>query len=139
MHTYQGEVEAHPTPEDVQFLDDRLYEYNAAQTGVDEGQWLAIFVRDDQQRLCAGIKGWTWCGSCISAPSGSMSACGDREWGPNSSRQQSRKPAPVVAIKSSSTPIVFRHQASIRNMGMKCLRSLKTIPAIIGTIICGNA
>src|SRR5262249_36096623 len=24
---------------------------------------LAIFVRDDQQRLCAGIKGWTWCGS----------------------------------------------------------------------------
>jgi GNAT superfamily N-acetyltransferase len=64
MHTYQGEVEAHPTPEDVQFLDDRLYEYNAAQTGVDDGQWLAIFIRDDQQRLCAGIKGWTWCGSC---------------------------------------------------------------------------
>ena len=24
MHTYQGEVEAHPTSEDVQFLDDRL-------------------------------------------------------------------------------------------------------------------
>ena len=57
-------VESHPRQEDVQFLDDRLYEYNAAQTGVDDGQWLAIFVRDDQQRLCAGIKGWTWCGSC---------------------------------------------------------------------------
>jgi hypothetical protein len=37
MHTYQVEVEAHPTPEDVQFLDDRLYEYNATQTGVDSG------------------------------------------------------------------------------------------------------
>ena len=57
-------VESHPTPEDVKFLDDRLYEYNAAQTGVDDGQWLAIFVRDDQQRICAGIKGWAWCGSC---------------------------------------------------------------------------
>ena len=57
-------VESHPTPEDVTFLDDRLYEYNAAQTGVDDGQWLAIFVRDDQQRIYAGIKGWTWCGSC---------------------------------------------------------------------------
>jgi hypothetical protein len=27
MHPYQVEVEAHPTPEDVQCLDDRLYEY----------------------------------------------------------------------------------------------------------------
>src|SRR5215831_16255961 len=57
-------IESHPTPEDTTFLDDRLYEYNAAQTGVDNGQWLAIFVRDDQQRICAGIKRWTWCGSC---------------------------------------------------------------------------
>jgi len=50
-------VESHPKHEDVQFLDDRLYEYNAAQTGVNDGQWLAIFVRDDQQRICARIKG----------------------------------------------------------------------------------
>src|SRR5262249_35759641 len=47
-------VKSHPRQEDVQFLADRLYEYNAAQTGVDDGQWLAIFVRDDQQRICAG-------------------------------------------------------------------------------------
>jgi hypothetical protein len=43
-------VESHPKQEDVQCLDDHLYEYNASQTGVDDGQWLAIFVRDDQQR-----------------------------------------------------------------------------------------
>jgi hypothetical protein len=41
-------IESHPKQEDVQCLDDRLYEYNASQTGVDDGQWLAIFVRDDQ-------------------------------------------------------------------------------------------
>ena len=64
MQISQVEVEAHPTPADVQFLDDRLYEYNAAQIGVGDGQWLAIFIRDAQQTICAGIKGWTWCGSC---------------------------------------------------------------------------
>lgn len=57
-------VESHPAIEDVRFLEDRLYDYNAAQTGVDDGQWLAIFVRDAQQQICAGLEGWTWCGSC---------------------------------------------------------------------------
>jgi GNAT superfamily N-acetyltransferase len=56
-------VETHPRQEDAPYLDERLYEYNAAQTGVDDGQWLTIFVRDVHQHLCAGIKGWTWCGS----------------------------------------------------------------------------
>jgi ribosomal protein S18 acetylase RimI-like enzyme len=56
-------VESHPRQENVQCLDERLYEYNAAQTGVDDGQWLAIFVRYAQQTMCAGIKGWIWCGS----------------------------------------------------------------------------
>jgi GNAT superfamily N-acetyltransferase len=57
-------VENHPAIEDVRFLEDRLYEYNTAQTGVDDGQWLAIFVRDGRQQICAGLEGWTWCGSC---------------------------------------------------------------------------
>ncbi len=88
-------VETPPAPADVQCLDDRLYEYTALQTGVDDGQWLAIFVRDDQQRLCAGMKGWTWCGSCYISALGSISACADTGCGPNSSRQQSRKREPV--------------------------------------------
>ena len=57
-------VETHPALADVRFLEDRLYEYNVTQTGVDDGQWLAIFIRDDQQTIRAGIEGWTWCGSC---------------------------------------------------------------------------
>jgi hypothetical protein len=44
-------VASPPTSEDVQCLDDRLYAYNAHQTGVNDGQWLAIFVRDNRQRL----------------------------------------------------------------------------------------
>jgi GNAT superfamily N-acetyltransferase len=57
-------VETEPALEDVRFLEDRLYAYNVEQTGVDDGQWLAIFVRDDQQTIRAGVEGWTWCGSC---------------------------------------------------------------------------
>ena len=57
-------VETDPTDADVRFLEDRLYEYNVQQTGVDDGQWLAVFLRDDHGTSQAGLKGWTWCGSC---------------------------------------------------------------------------
>jgi GNAT superfamily N-acetyltransferase len=57
-------VETEPAFADVQFLEDRLYEYNTQQTGVDDGQWLALFLRDDHGTIQAGLKGWTWCGSC---------------------------------------------------------------------------
>jgi GNAT superfamily N-acetyltransferase len=63
MDTNNLVVETKPAPEDVRFLEDRLYEYNVEQTGVDDGQWLAIFVRDDHGVIHAGIEGWTWCGT----------------------------------------------------------------------------
>ena len=52
-------LETDPAFEDIRFLEDRLYEYNVQQTGVDDGQWLALFVRDDQQTIRAGVEGWT--------------------------------------------------------------------------------
>ena len=64
MDTNPFIVETDPTVEDVRFLEDRLYEYGVEQTGVDDGQWLAMFLRDDHQTIYAGLKGWTWCGSC---------------------------------------------------------------------------
>ena len=64
MDTKHFVVETNPSYEDVRFLEDRLYEYGVEQTGVDDGQWLAIFLRDDHRTIQAGIKGWTWCGSC---------------------------------------------------------------------------
>ena len=57
-------VETEPEMEDIRFLEDRLYDYNVEQTGIDDGEWLAIFVRDAQRTIQAGIEGWTWCGSC---------------------------------------------------------------------------
>jgi GNAT superfamily N-acetyltransferase len=56
-------IETDPTPEHIQYLEDRLYEFNAAATGITDGQGLAIFVRDAQERIVAGICGHTW-GAC---------------------------------------------------------------------------
>jgi GNAT superfamily N-acetyltransferase len=63
MRTPELVVSSEPTPGDVQFLEDRLYEFNAAATGITDGEWLAIFVRDDDDRIVAGICGNTW-GGC---------------------------------------------------------------------------
>jgi GNAT superfamily N-acetyltransferase len=49
--------------EDIQFLDDRLYEFNMAATGIRNGELLGIFVRDQSGAISAGLSGWTW-GDC---------------------------------------------------------------------------
>jgi hypothetical protein len=40
----QIEFEPEPTPEQVRFLEERLYEFNAATTGIRDGRLLAFFV-----------------------------------------------------------------------------------------------
>jgi GNAT superfamily N-acetyltransferase len=56
-------ISTEPPPDDVQYLEDRLYEFNSAETGITDGEWLAIFVRDEDHRIVAGICGNT-CGGC---------------------------------------------------------------------------
>ena len=56
-------IEDEPRREDMAVLDERLYEFNAAATGIDDGRWLAIFVRDDAGAIVAGMHGWTWGGT----------------------------------------------------------------------------
>jgi len=55
-------IETEPSASDVRALEDGLYRYNVEQTGRDDGQWLAIFVRDADGRVIAGLSGWTWAG-----------------------------------------------------------------------------
>jgi GNAT superfamily N-acetyltransferase len=57
-------IQTDPTPEEVQYLEDRLYEFNSGATEIKDGQSLAIFVRDEQERIIAGICGHTWGGCC---------------------------------------------------------------------------
>ena len=56
-------ISTEPTPHEIHYLEDRIYEFNAAATGLTDGEWLAIFVRDDDGRIVAGICGNTW-GGC---------------------------------------------------------------------------
>jgi len=56
-------VEDDPRREDVALLDERLYEFNAAASGVRDGRWLAVFVRDGSGAVVAGMHGWTWGGT----------------------------------------------------------------------------
>jgi GNAT superfamily N-acetyltransferase len=53
-----------PTPSELEFLEDRIYEHNRAQTGQDDGQLFAFLARDDRQEIIAGISGWTWARAC---------------------------------------------------------------------------
>ena len=53
-----------PSFDELQFLEDRLYEFNSAQTGQDNGQLFAVFIRNDKQEIVAGLSGWTWAQAC---------------------------------------------------------------------------
>ena len=52
-----------PTPDEVQYLEDRIYEFNSTATGIANGEWLAFIVRE-AGRILAGICGNTWGGTC---------------------------------------------------------------------------
>ena len=52
-----------PTADDVQYLEDRIYQFNSSTTGIDDGESLAFFVRA-RDRIVAGICGNTWGGTC---------------------------------------------------------------------------
>ena len=62
MTTNRLQLETDPATADIRFLLDRLYSYNVEQTGRDDGQWLAIFSRDQKGEILAGLHGWTWGG-----------------------------------------------------------------------------
>jgi ribosomal protein S18 acetylase RimI-like enzyme len=53
-----------PSVEELDFLEDRIYEFNCAQTGQTDGQLFGIFIRNAQQEIVAGLNGWTWAQAC---------------------------------------------------------------------------
>jgi GNAT superfamily N-acetyltransferase len=63
MRTPELVVSNEPMPDAVQYLEDRIYEFNSAVTGIADGEWLSILVKDEDDRIVAGICGSTW-GGC---------------------------------------------------------------------------
>ncbi|WP_256749939.1 N-acetyltransferase [Mesorhizobium sp. Mes31] len=53
------ETTANPLPEELAFLGERLTAFNDADVGASERKALAVFVRDDDGAVVAGISGYT--------------------------------------------------------------------------------
>jgi GNAT superfamily N-acetyltransferase len=62
MHTSDLTVEGDPDPRDLDFLEDQINTYNVAVTGIVDWHPLAIFVRDQQRHIIAGVNGGMWAG-----------------------------------------------------------------------------
>jgi GNAT superfamily N-acetyltransferase len=56
-------IPVEPTPDEVQYLEDRIYEFNSGATKIADGALLAFLVRE-HDRIVAGISGNTWGGTC---------------------------------------------------------------------------
>lgn len=64
MEDQQFIVETNPAQNHLQFLEDQINQYNIQKSGFDDYQPLAVFIRDSQNRIIAGISGYTWGGCC---------------------------------------------------------------------------
>ena len=56
------EVSDDPAVADLQFVDEQINQFNFAATGIRDGRFLAIVLRDADGRIYAGLSGHTWGG-----------------------------------------------------------------------------
>ena len=53
-----------PSSELVETLDERLYEFNTAATGIHDGEGLGVVVRGNDDEVLAAAAGHTWGDTC---------------------------------------------------------------------------
>lgn len=63
MHSPPLFVSDRPDRDDVQFIEDRVDEFNMQRTGITDARLLSTMMRDHTGEVIAGIYGWTW-GRC---------------------------------------------------------------------------
>lgn len=64
MAELQLKVETNPSAAMLKHLEEELNQYNIRETGFDDFLPLAIFITDAQDKLIAGLSGYTWGGCC---------------------------------------------------------------------------
>jgi GNAT superfamily N-acetyltransferase len=57
-------IETELQPADIAVLEDRLYEFNAAGTGIADGKLFGVFLRAAGGAVIGGAYGWSWGGTC---------------------------------------------------------------------------
>src|SRR6516164_3341909 len=59
------EIESGKNPiEIIQFLEEKIYEYNSTSIDKRDGDYFTRMIRDESGDIVAGIAGWTWAGIC---------------------------------------------------------------------------
>ena len=56
-------IDTDPKPADIEFLERGLIDFNLDATGITDGEFLSILLKDAEDRLRGGAYGWVW-GSC---------------------------------------------------------------------------
>ena len=64
MAQEQFQIEEHPASSDLRFVEAQIEEFNMATTGFRDARDLAVFLRDAQGGIRAGLTGYTWGGYC---------------------------------------------------------------------------
>ena len=57
-------LEHEPSPEDIRVLEELIYAFNQAATGIRDGKLLTLFMRDRNGQVLGGLYGWTWGATC---------------------------------------------------------------------------
>ena len=57
-------LETEPKPADVSFLEEQIYQHTVQATGITDGRYLAVFLREGDDALAGGAFGWTFGGTC---------------------------------------------------------------------------
>jgi GNAT superfamily N-acetyltransferase len=60
----QLSLEDNPSPKDLDFLEGQINTHNMVQTGRRDFRPLAIFLRNADKQMMAGLSGYTWAGFC---------------------------------------------------------------------------
>jgi GNAT superfamily N-acetyltransferase len=61
--TLQIEPRHDLSPNDIDAIEDRLYEHNSHATGRHDGQGLGFVIRDEAGRMIGAAAGYTWAGT----------------------------------------------------------------------------
>jgi ribosomal protein S18 acetylase RimI-like enzyme len=57
-------LEDSPSSEDLDFLETQINEHNILKTGKRDFRPLAIFIKNEDKQIIAGLSGYTWAGFC---------------------------------------------------------------------------
>jgi GNAT superfamily N-acetyltransferase len=62
--TLQIESRHNLSPEEIDAIEDRLYDHNSYATGRDDGQGLGFVIRNEVGQMIGVASGYTWSGTC---------------------------------------------------------------------------